>query len=1041
MSVAPKGDVERVTSRMPGPDVPAGPSSDLVALVGADQRLVHLNPAGRALLGLTAEADVTHVRFQEFTADPAAFAEVLDAAARDLAWTGALTLTVRGAPLDVVLACAPGLGQDGHPSGFALVAHEAVPRSAEAEATRLRGLVDDVALVVWEADARTGEFTFVSAHAEALLGYPTARWLGDPAFLTSVVHPDDRAEVLRERAASTRTRDDYDLGYRAITASGRVLRLHEVVHVERDADGAPRRLRGFTVDTTERRASEEREHFLTRLEQRLQPLEDPEEIMALASQLLGEHVGADRCAYAQAEADENHFTMSGDHATGLPHLPGRFAMSAFGAGALEAMRAGRPWVVADSRADDRLSPADLAAYETTGIRAVICLPLLKAGRFVAAMAVHQATVRRWTAAEVDLVGVVVNRCWESLQRTHTTRELRDSEKRYRLLVERATDAIWMADRDLRFVEVNPAACVLLGHERDRVLGRRVADLLGAEHENRLRELLAEPSEAVVTEVRQVRRADGSTVALDLSIQTTPAGVQAIGRDVTARQRVEAERELLLQREHEIAETLQRSLLPRELPALERLAAAARYLPASAHARTGGDWYEALPVTDTVVALSVGDVVGKGPTAAAVMGQLRSALASYLLDGHSPAAALERLDAFARRTNGATGSTCACLTFDWSTGELCWAAAGHPPPLVVEARTPRFLSDATGPVLGTAGRKPYVEHGDVLTPGASIVLYTDGLVERRGALIDEGLDRLLAVVRDAHQQEPEVLVGTITGALLEGGQDDDVALVVVRHVPERLRRRAPAQGAELAVLRRHVAAWAEAAGLSPDLLGDLHLTLGEAAANAVEHAYPRGPGEFDYEVGRSASGGVDVRVRDRGRWRPEPADKGYRGRGMQIIRALGENVTFHHDDDGTTVDFHLPAPPVDERVPVAPAPAEPSTPAGLAVDETDASVRVFRLTGDLDVTGAEDLRGTLLERVRAAGGCRVDVDLTNLDYLSSSGIALLLEAAATAARAGATTTVIAAEGTPPARILTLSGLHGMSAVDDLAVRILTRRPES
>jgi anti-anti-sigma factor len=912
---------------MPGAHVPAGPSSDLVALVGVDQHLVHLDPAGRALLGLTADADVTRVRFTEFTADPAAFAEVLAAAARDLAWTGAITLMVRGAPLDVALVCAPRLGPAGRPEGFTLVAHE------------------------------------------------TAR------------------------------------------------------------------PRGFTAGTAERGTGEQRERFLTRLERRLQPLEDPEEIMAVASQLLGEHVGADRCAYAQAESDENHFTMSGDHATGLPHLPGRFAMSAFGAGALEAMRAGEPWVVVDSRDDDRLSPGDLAAYEVTGIRAVICLPLLKSGRFVAAMAVHQATVRRWTADEVDLVGVVVNRCWESLQRTHATRELRESEKRYRLLVERATDAIWMLDRDLRFVEVNPAACALLGYERDGVLGRGVADLVGTEHESRLRELVAEPAVAEVTEVWDVRRADGGTVALDLSIQTTPAGVQAIGRDVTARQRAEAERELLLQREHEIAEALQRSLLPRELPVLARLSAAARYLPASVHAQTGGDWYEALPITDTVVALSVGDVVGKGPTAAAVMGQLRSALASYLLDGHSPAAALERLDAFARRINGATGSTCACLTFDWSTGRLCWAAAGHPPPLVVEAGTPRFLSDGTGPVLGTTGRKPYVQNDDLLTPGASIVLYTDGLVERRGALIDEGLDRLLAVVRDAHHQEPEVLVGTITGALLDQGQDDDVALVVVRHVPERLRRRAPAEGPELAVLRRHVTLWAEAAGLSSDLLGDLHLTLGEAAANAVEHAYPHGPGEFAYEVGRTASGGVDVRVSDRGRWRPEPADKGYRGRGMQIIRALAENVTFHHDDDGTTVDFHLPAAPLGEPAPVAAAPGEPATPAGLTVDESDASVRVFRLTGDLDVTGARDLRGALLARIGAADGRRVDIDLTELGYLSSSGIALLLEAAATATRGGGTTTVVAAEGTPPARILTLSGLHGMSAVDDLAVRILSSRPQS
>jgi anti-anti-sigma factor len=914
----------------------------------------------------------------------------------------------------------------------------ATPDPRSAGTGPLPRLLDSLGLVLWEADARTREFTVVSGHVEGLLGFPASRWFDDPAALSSVIHRDDRDEVLRNRWPGAAEQDDYELTYRVTAADGRVVWVNERIHVVRDSDGAALRLQGVLSNATERKTAEERERFLTTLELALQPLEDAEEIMTVAARLLGEYIGADRCAYAQAEADEDHFVMSGDHHTGLPPLPGRFKMSEFGDGCMRAMRAGEPWVVADSRHDPRLAQADLAAYEFTGIRAVICVPLHKAGRFVAAMAVHQATVRHWLPAEIHLVEVVVNRCWESLERTHASWALRESENRYRLLVQRATDGIWITDRDMRFVEVNAAACELLGHSRAELLGRNFADLVPAEHESRLRELLAGPATAqVITDVWETHRADGTAFALELSIQTTPTGLQAIGRDVTARQRAEAERDLLLQREHEIADALQRSLLPRELPALAQLAASARYLPASAHAQAGGDWYEVLPVIGTVVALSVGDVVGKGPTAAAVMGQLRSALAGYLLDGHSPAAALERLDAFAKRTHGASGSTCACLTFDWGTGRLCWALAGHPPPLILNAGKPRFLSTATGAVLGMPDRVPYTEDTTVIPPGASVVLYTDGLVERRDVLIDNGLHQLLDVAHEARDQEPDALTNTITDALLSEGHHDDVALVVVRYMPQPLHRRVPAVPAEVTALRRQVSEWASVAGLPLSLQDDLQLALSEAAANAVEHAYPQGPGEFEYTVSRTADGGLDVRVRDWGQWRPVPADNGFRGRGLGIIRALAEEATFDHTDVGTTVTFHLAAAQgVPPSLPTASV--ENAVPAGLTVDDSDASVQVLRLTGDLDITTVDSLRGGLLARIDVPDRRPVDIDLTALGYLSSSGIALLLEATTMAIRRARAITVTAADGTPPARILALSGLQGSSTNAGLTVRSLQAR---
>lgn len=366
-----------------------------------------------------------------------------------------------------------------------------------------------------------------------------------------------------------------------------------------------------------------------------------------------------------------------------------------------------------------------------------------------------------------------------------------------------------------------------------------------------------------------------------------------------------------QAEHEVAVTLQRVLLPAVSPRLERLAVATRYLPAGPGAQAGGDWYDVIPLDGERVAIVVGDVVGHGPHAAGVMGQLRSALAAYLLDDHGPAEALERLDRFARRVDGAAASTVACGVLDRGTGELCWARAGHVPALVVDAAGSRFLDSGSGTVLGVRGRPPFTEERTVLAPGASVVLYTDGLVERRGEDIDTGLDRLEHAAGGLRHLAPERLASTLLDRCLGGGPADDVAVVVIRLLPPPLRRRRPADPAELSHMRREVREWAAAAALPDEQLEDLQLTLGEAVANAVEHAYrDRRAGEVDYGVAVTGDGGVEVEVRDGGHWRPPPADPGYRGRGLLIIDRIARAASIEGSDDGTVVRFTVPPAAVD-----------------------------------------------------------------------------------------------------------------------------------
>lgn len=229
-------------------------------------------------------------------------------------------------------------------------------------------------------------------------------------------------------------------------------------------------------------------------------------------------------------------------------------------------------------------------------------------------------------------------------------------------------------------------------------------------------------------------------------------------------------------------TLQESMLP-TITATEH--AVSRYLPATGRLAVGGDWYDQIAQESGRVALVVGDCVGHGLAAAAVMAQLRTASRTLLLEDHVPSTMLAALDKFASDMPGAECTTVVCSTLDAATGELTYSSAGHLPALVVGPRGHRWLLGGRSVPLGIDHDAPRTDATDVLAHDEVLLAFTDGLVERRGEVLDEGLERLaaaatdLVVGGDLATLDLEVLVDSILGRLVPDGAGDDIALIAQR----------------------------------------------------------------------------------------------------------------------------------------------------------------------------------------------------------------------------------------------------------------------
>lgn len=241
---------------------------------------------------------------------------------------------------------------------------------------------------------------------------------------------------------------------------------------------------------------------------------------------------------------------------------------------------------------------------------------------------------------------------------------------------------------------------------------------------------------------------------------------------------------LYERERRIAQKLQRSLLPSGLPPVPGVALAARYLPGQNGATVGGDWYDAIALSGGRVAVAIGDVVGRGIEAAATMGQMRSALRVILMQADDSGAMAEQLNRFALELGDCVLTTVVIAVFDPASGCLRYTNAGHPPPLLLGAHAAaRYLEGVPAPPLGVTETPAYEQRTLQLDPGSTLLLYTDGLVEKSTEVLDVGLARLRDAVDGAGADTDvealcERVIADLVGGV-EGAQTDDVTMIALR----------------------------------------------------------------------------------------------------------------------------------------------------------------------------------------------------------------------------------------------------------------------
>lgn len=378
----------------------------------------------------------------------------------------------------------------------------------------------------------------------------------------------------------------------------------------------------------------------------------------------------------------------------------------------------------------------------------------------------------------------------------------------------------------------------------------------------------------------------------------------IAEELARRAALAIDNSRLYEREHRVATALQHAMLPAKLPSHPKIELSYAYRPAERESRVGGDWYDAFGLSNGRMAISIGDVAGHGLEASVAMNEARQALRLSALEGLSPAQTLRRANAALMLDEEPPMITAIYGVIDPERSTFRYSCAGHPSPALAPFLGRARYLEGGGIPLGVERDAQFPSREVSLLPFSTLLLYTDGLIE-----FDRNLERESARLLDALNARVHDMSSDGAGALvrnvLNNRQIDDIAVLAATIFPLQpipIEIKLPASPSSATIVRRFVSRYARVAQLGAERSFDLVIAVGEAVANAVEHAYRGGEGAFvlrlDYRGGE-----VIGEVEDVGTWRegrPNPE----RGRGLSILRAATRRFELHRGSGGTTVTFAL-----------------------------------------------------------------------------------------------------------------------------------------
>ncbi|MGA9358946.1 MAG: SpoIIE family protein phosphatase [Mycobacterium sp.] len=516
------------------------------------------------------------------------------------------------------------------------------------------------------------------------------------------------------------------------------------------------------------------------------------------------------------------------------------------------------------------------------------------------------------------------------------------------------------------------------------------------------------------------------------------GVQIVFDDVTrrvqARLAAEARVEELSERYRSVrdsATVMQQALLAPSVPVVPGVDIAAEYLVAAQDTAAGGDWFDAMALGDRVV-LIVGDVVGHGVEAAAVMSQLRTAVRMQFAAGHTIAEALEAVDRFHEHVPGSKSATLCIGSLDFATGEFQYCTAGHPPPLLVAAdASSRYVEPSGAGPLGSGVGFPV--RTEMLDVGDSILLYTDGLIERPGrplgASTAEFADLAANIASGASGfviDSPTRFIDRICSETLElllrsTGYKDDVTLLAGQ-------RRTPSPPLHLTLdatvrtareVRARLREWLTEIGADASDISDVVHAMSEFVENAVEHGYTTEvPDGVVVEASLGGDGNLRASVIDRGQWKDHRAGEQGRGRGLAMAEALVSHSRVTSGPDGTTASL-------THRL---------SRPANFVADSVVSRSMYQRaidsefvsmvgstghivVSGDIDSNTASTLDRQIAVESRS-GIAPLTIDLSAVTHLGSAGVRALAAARDRARSQGGDCVLVAPPESPAHHVLSL-----------------------